>query len=58
MPELFPDDQKKVDEYISSNVNSVQRSDFKPLKLLAIIILVLGVLTAVSYFVAFRHGLI
>lgn len=58
MPELYPEDQRKVDEFISSNVNDVERKPFKPLKLLAIIVAVLGVVTLVSYVVAVTHGVI
>ena len=58
MPELYPDDQKKVDEFIHSNVNSVERSTFKPLRLLAIIIGILVGLTLVSFWVAQSHGIV
>lgn len=58
MPELYPDDQKKVDEYIQSNVNATERSDFKPFRLLAIIFVVLGLLTLVSFLVAMDQGLV
>ncbi len=58
MPELCPDDQKKVDEFVHSNVNAVERSAFKPLVLLAIIFVVLGGLTLVSFLVAKSHGVL
>lgn len=58
MPELYPEDQKKVDEFLRSNVNDVERKPFKPLRLLAIIFAVLVLLTFISYLVARSHGLV
>jgi len=58
MPELYPEDQKKVDEFLYSHVNDVERAEFKPLKLLGIIVALLGVLTLISYLVARSHGVI
>lgn len=58
MSKLYPEDQKKVDEFVSSNVNAVSRAAFKPLTLLLVIVAVLGFITGVSYIVALDHGLI
>jgi len=58
MPELYPEDQKKVDAYLSSNIHSVERKRFKPLRLLAVIFVVLGLLTLVSYLIAINHGVV
>jgi len=58
MPELSPEDQKKVDAFISSNVNDIERAPFRPLRLLAIIFGVLVLLTVVSYLVARSHGIV
>lgn len=58
MPELYPDDQKKVDRFLASNVNAVERKPFRPLRLLAIIVVVLGVLTAAAYWIAMNHGVV
>ncbi|WP_045855585.1 DUF3094 family protein [Teredinibacter purpureus] len=58
MPELYPDDQKKVDAYLASNVNAVERKEFKPLRLLGIIFVCLGAITLVSYLIAIGHGVI
>lgn len=58
MPELYPEDQKKVDEFLRSNVNDVERKPFRPLRLLAIIFGILGLLTFVSYLVALSHGVV
>lgn len=58
MPELYPDDQKKVDEYLKSDVNRVSREPFKPLVLLGIIMGVLLFLTVASYLIADSQGLV
>jgi len=58
MPKLYPEDQEKVDAYLAKPHNSVQRSEFKPLRLLLIIFLVLGFLTLVSFGIASYQGLI
>lgn len=58
MPELYPEDQKKVDEFLKSDVNSIPREPFKPWLLLLIIFIVLGLLTLVSFLVADSHGVI
>lgn len=58
MPELYPEDQAKVDQYLKSNVNDVERKPFRPMLLLAIIFLVLGGLTLASYLIALSHGVV
>ncbi len=58
MPELYPEDQKKVDEFLHADVNAVPRSEFRPWLLLLIIFSVLGLLTLVSFLVADSHGVI
>lgn len=45
---LYPDDQKKVDQFLHTGINATERSPFRPLKLmlwLAVIIVFLGVLS-------------
>ena len=42
---LYPEDQAKVDQFLKQGVNSVERSSFKPWRLmlwLAVIIVILG----------------
>lgn len=56
MPKLYDEDQKKVDEFVRTNVNDVERQPFKLFKLLSIIFFVLGLLTGVSYLVAISGG--
>ena len=58
MPELYPEDQQKVDKFLSANVNDVERAPFRPLLLLGVIVFVLALLTLVSFFVAFGHGVV
>ena len=49
---LHPEDQDKVDEFISRGVNSVERKPFRPLRLLVLLILVVTVLSILSQFLA------
>ncbi|WP_194842486.1 DUF3094 family protein [Endozoicomonas sp. OPT23] len=47
---LSAEDQEKVNRFISTGINSTERSSFKPLKLmlwLAVIIVLLGVISRV-----------
>lgn len=44
---LYPEDQAKVDKFLSEGVNSVERKPFKPLRLLVILLLIV---TALSIF--------
>lgn len=55
MPELYPEDQKRVDEYLARTTRE-ERKPFKPLFLLLIILVVLGVLTAISFYIGQSHG--
>ncbi len=58
MPELYPEDQEKVDAFLSTKINAVERASFKPLRLLLVIGTLLGLITLVSYYVAIKHGVI
>lgn len=58
MPELYPEDQKKVDAFLASNVNDTERKAFKPLRLLLVIVVALVLLTAISYWVASSTGVV
>lgn len=47
---LYPEDQQRVDQYLQEGVNEVERSPFKPLRLmvwLTVVIVVLGVLSRI-----------
>jgi hypothetical protein len=45
---LYPEDQAKVDEFLSTGVNSVERKPFQPFKLLFFLIIVVSGLTWIS----------
>ena len=49
---LYPEDQKKVDEFITRGVNSVDRKPFRPGRLMLILIGVVIALSALSQFLA------
>ena len=49
---LYPEDQKKVDEFVSRGINSVQRKPFRPLRLLFMLIVVVTTLSLFSQFLA------
>ncbi len=45
---LYPDDQAKVDKFLSEGVNSVERKPFKPFRLLVILLIVVTTLSVLS----------
>lgn len=49
---LYPEDQKKVDEFIRRGVNSVERKPFKPIRLLLVLIGVVMLLSIFSQLLA------
>ncbi|WP_339669343.1 DUF3094 family protein [Dasania marina] len=55
--ELSPEDQQKVDQFLQRGVNSVARKPFKPLKLLAILLLMVTGLSVFSLLLAKAAGL-
>lgn len=56
MPELYPEDQDRVNKVISEGVYKPDRKPFRPWTLLLIIIIVLGLISLVSYWIATEHG--
>lgn len=48
MPELYPDDQKRVDDYLARTERE-PRGPFRPWLLFSVIIAVLAVLTAIAF---------
>lgn len=58
MPKLSSQDQQKVDVYLKENVNSVERTEFKPWLLLGVIGAVLVLLTIISFVIASDHGVV
>jgi hypothetical protein len=55
-PKLSPEDQAKVDEFVSTGVNSVERKPFRPLRLLLILIVIVTGLSILSQFLARYYG--
>ncbi len=49
---LYPEDQKKVDEFVNRGINSVQRKPFRPLRLVLLLIVVVTTLSIFSQFLA------
>lgn len=54
---LYPEDQAKVDEFISKGVNSVERKPFKPLRLLMILVVIVTGLSIFSLVLARMAGI-
>ena len=49
---LYPEDQEKVDEFVSRGINSVERKPFRPLRLIFMLIAVVVGLSIFSQFLA------
>ena len=45
---LYPEDQKKVDEFVSRGINSVPRKPFRPGRLVLLLIVVVTLLSILS----------
>lgn len=58
MPKLYPEDQQKVDRYLSASIHQVERKPFRPLLLLGVVMASMGVLTLVAWLIAKFHGVI
>lgn len=58
MPELYPEDQERVDRVLSEGVYRVDRRPFRGWLLLAILVGVLGVVSVAGYFVALAFGFV
>ncbi|WP_160151617.1 DUF3094 family protein [Microbulbifer sp. ALW1] len=55
---LSADDQARVDRYLESGHNDVERKPFRPLLLLGIILVVLTLLSLLSLFIARTKGVV
>jgi Protein of unknown function (DUF3094) len=53
---LYPEDQKKVDEFINRGINSVERKPFRPMRMMIMLIVVVNLLILVSQWLV-RHYL-
>lgn len=58
MPELYPQDQQRVDDVLSKGVYKVDRKPFRPWFLLFWIFVVLVGITGVSYFIAATYDFV
>ena len=58
MPDLYPEDQKRVDEYLSASIHQVERKPFNPWKLLGVLFAILVAITALGLWIAFDHGVV
>lgn len=56
-PRLYPEDQRNVDEFVSSGINAKQRKPFKPLRLLLVLLVVVTGLSVLSVWLARSAGL-
>lgn len=54
---LYPEDQQKVDEFVTRGINSVERKPFKPLRLLIMLIVVVLGLSIFSQLLARWAGI-
>ena len=54
---LYPEDQKKVDEFLSRGVNSVERKPFRPGLMIIMLITVVMVLSIFSQLLAKWAGI-
>ena len=55
-PRLSPEDQAKVDRFVSTGVNSVERKPFKPLRLLLFLVIMVTSLSVISLLLARTVG--
>ena len=53
---LSKEDQKRVDAYLSSGFNSVNRAPFRPLRLLILIWVVVAALGLISWYIGKHAG--
>ena len=55
-PRLSPEDQARVDDFVSSGINAVKRKPFRPIRLLFILIAVVSSLSVLSLLLAHNVG--
>jgi hypothetical protein len=55
-PQLNPEDQAKVDEFVSTGVNSVERKPFRPFRLLIFLVVIVTCLSGLSLLLARVSG--
>jgi len=55
---LSEEDQARVDQYLQSGVNKVERKPFRPWLLLLVVVVVLTMLSLVSVYIAKTKGVV
>lgn len=55
-PRLSPEDQARVDKFVSSGIHSVERKPFRPLRLLLFLLVVVSSLSVLSLILARYAG--
>ena len=53
---LTEEDQERVNSYLTSGFNSVERSPFRPLRLLVLVWVVVAILGFVSWYIGKQAG--
>lgn len=56
-PRLYPEDQAKVDAFITTGVNAVERKPFKPLRLIVLLIASVTAFSILSQLIARWAGI-
>ncbi|TGD72974.1 DUF3094 family protein [Mangrovimicrobium sediminis] len=54
---LYPEDQKRVDEFLQRGVNSVERKPFRPMRLMLMLIVVVVALSGLAQLLAQLAGI-
>lgn len=55
---LYPEDQAKVDEYLNRPNHRIERKPFRPWLLLGVIVGVMILMSAFSYYLAYQQGVV
>ncbi|MCP8899783.1 DUF3094 family protein [Gilvimarinus xylanilyticus] len=55
---LNPEDQARVDKVLRQGANRVERKPFKVWTLFAVLLLVLTLMSGVSYWIAWQYGVV
>lgn len=55
---LFPEDQAKVDEFITTGYNSTERRPFRPLRLLLVLWIIVSLLGVIAWAYAKHLGMV
>lgn len=58
MPKLSPEDQARVDQVLNQSIHRVERRPFRPMMMMVGLVVVLLLLTAISYAIAAYYGFV